>query len=32
MDRIIIDLGHRDKIAELEEFIEKSKIDQVTYK
>lgn len=29
MDRIIIDLGHRDKFKELEEFIEKSEIEQV---
>lgn len=32
MDRIIIDLGHRDKFTELEEFIEQSKIEQVKLK
>lgn len=31
MDRIIIDLGHRDKFTELEEFIEQTKIEQVKF-
>lgn len=31
MDRVIIDLGHRDKFTELEDFIEQSKIEQVRF-
>lgn len=32
MDRVIIDLGHRDKLTELEVFIEETKIEQVKIK
>lgn len=32
MDRFIIDLGHRDKFTELEDFIDQSKTEHVRFK